>query len=148
MKYPTHPGLFCISGQKERRIVFWDARHILKISSPSYQSLTIASIYKVGASNNVRWRYRQYKQVIPQTGVPCCTLLLAVTIFFSWHLVRWSHEAYVSKYRLLYMVVSEPIKSFVGYLRKGNTGWELIHIPFCKQRSTMNQRKSFVVLCL
>ena len=41
------------------------------------------------------------------------------------------YEAYVSKYRLLYMVVSEPIKSFVGYLRKGNTGWELIHIPFC-----------------
>ena len=41
------------------------------------------------------------------------------------------YEAYVSKYRLLYMVVSEPIKSFVVYLRKGNTGWELIHIPFC-----------------
>ena len=28
------------------------------------------------------------------------------------------------------MVVSEPIKSFVGYLRKGNMRWELIHIPF------------------
>ena len=41
------------------------------------------------------------------------------------------YEAYVSKYRLLYMVVSEPIKSFVGYLHKGNMGWELIHIPFC-----------------
>ena len=48
-------------------------------------------------------------------------------IFMSW----CGYEAYVSKYRLLYMVVSEPIKSFVGYLRKGNTGWELIHIPFC-----------------
>ena len=42
-----------------------------------------------------------------------------------------SYEAYISKYRLLYMVVSEPIKSFMGYLHKGNTGWELIHIPFC-----------------
>ena len=44
---------------------------------------------------------------------------------------KFYYEAYISKYRLLYMVVSEPIKSFMGYLRKGNTGWELIHIPFC-----------------
>ena len=45
--------------------------------------------------------------------------------------IPWIYEAYVSKYRLLYMVVSEPIKSFVGYLRKGNTGWELIS-TICK----------------
>ena len=33
---PTHPELFCTSGQKDRRIVFWDARRMLKISSSSY----------------------------------------------------------------------------------------------------------------
>src|SRR5882757_3550909 len=31
---PTHPELFCTSGQKDRRIVFWDARRMLMISSP------------------------------------------------------------------------------------------------------------------
>ena len=25
---PTHPELFCTSGQKDRRIVFWDARRM------------------------------------------------------------------------------------------------------------------------
>ena len=28
---PTHPELFCTSGQKDRRIVFWDARRMLEI---------------------------------------------------------------------------------------------------------------------
>ena len=57
--------------------------------------------------------------------------ILVGDIFFILIIIRPNYEAYVSKYRLLYMVVSEPIKSFMGYLRKGNTGWELIHIPFC-----------------
>jgi len=25
---PTHPDLFCTSSQKDRRIVFWDARRV------------------------------------------------------------------------------------------------------------------------
>ena len=32
---PTHPELFCTSGQKDRRIVFWDARRMFVIFSPS-----------------------------------------------------------------------------------------------------------------
>ena len=31
---PTHPELFCTSGQKDRRIVFWDARRMFKFLFP------------------------------------------------------------------------------------------------------------------
>lgn len=30
---PTHPELFCSSSQKDRRIVFWDARRTFAASS-------------------------------------------------------------------------------------------------------------------
>ena len=40
------------------------------------------------------------------------------------------YKAYISKSCLLYMEVYEPIKSIMGYLCRGNMGWELIHIPF------------------
>ena len=29
---PTHPDLFCTSSQKDRKIVFWDARRTLRLS--------------------------------------------------------------------------------------------------------------------
>ncbi|KAF8480384.1 hypothetical protein DFH94DRAFT_742485 [Russula ochroleuca] len=32
---PTHPELFCSSSQKDRRIVFWDARRISRALSPA-----------------------------------------------------------------------------------------------------------------
>ena len=35
---PTHPELFCTSGQKDRRIVFWDARRTLP---PYFQLLPL-----------------------------------------------------------------------------------------------------------
>jgi THO complex subunit 3 len=41
---PTHPDLFCTSGQKDRRIVFWDARRMLNISFPFLTNL-IFTIY-------------------------------------------------------------------------------------------------------
>lgn len=55
---PTHPELFCTSSQKDRRIVFWDARRGLLYRLSYTFSLLSPLSQKVVLSNNALWKSR------------------------------------------------------------------------------------------
>jgi len=88
---PTHPDLFCTSSQKDRRIVFWDARRMFFLFFPTTCSFVKwrdwSFAQKAAIHSNVPWRFRRYKQITPRTGDRCCMRPLAIN-FSSWRLER------------------------------------------------------------
>lgn len=62
---PTHPDLFCTSSQKDRRIVFWDARrtHSSKLHVMSTHFIILK---RVDISSNYPWRHLQPRHATPQ----------------------------------------------------------------------------------
>src|SRR5216683_4852105 len=63
---PTHPELLCSSSQKDRRIVFWDARRMSHFSLSSSDSLP--SEQKAGTFNSSHSRSPQSRSTMLRTA--------------------------------------------------------------------------------
>jgi len=71
---PTHPDLFCTSSQKDRRIVFWDARRAsLFLTLTCFLVSSNLFIQKVNTSNSVLCGYLQSRLFMHQTVNHYCT---------------------------------------------------------------------------
>jgi hypothetical protein len=68
---PTHPELFCSSSQKDRKIVFWDARRRSFLCLVYFPFNSLAYNQKAGTSNNAHSRYPRSRSTTPLTANPC-----------------------------------------------------------------------------
>jgi WD40 repeat protein len=61
---PTHPELFCTSSQKDRRIVFWDARRERRLLHPYAGSSNFCVPWRAVISNSAHSKCLRFKRVI------------------------------------------------------------------------------------